>query len=210
MLFIINVNNYGDKIAPWYVSQFGAPYDLKILNLHPRSQCEIAKCAVSVLFVLLLSYSCPTLFLLFSSIFLLFPSIFLLFPSIFLLLSYFFIRVCWTACFFYHGFFIVNIFFENDQAMVTSFLSYVSSFYFNLECQQESLYHWLMNHGFKVSISSLSLGVFNAFDVNSDNHIDLKEMACGLSACCRGPRIERQKCKLKGQYRHAQQGMESE
>ncbi|XP_033627039.1 ubiquitin carboxyl-terminal hydrolase 32-like isoform X1 [Asterias rubens] len=36
-------------------------------------------------------------------------------------------------------------------------------------------------------------GVFNAFDVNSDNHIDLKEMACGLSACCRGPRIERQK-----------------
>ncbi|XP_022103734.1 ubiquitin carboxyl-terminal hydrolase 32-like isoform X2 [Acanthaster planci] len=36
-------------------------------------------------------------------------------------------------------------------------------------------------------------GIFNAFDVNSDNHIDLKEMACGLSACCRGPRVERQK-----------------
>ena len=47
---IINVNNYGKtNFAAWYISQFGAPYDLKILNLHPRSQCEIAKCAVSVL-----------------------------------------------------------------------------------------------------------------------------------------------------------------
>ncbi|XP_030848149.1 ubiquitin carboxyl-terminal hydrolase 32 isoform X3 [Strongylocentrotus purpuratus] len=40
-------------------------------------------------------------------------------------------------------------------------------------------------------------GVFNAFDENQDNHIDLKEMACGLSACCRGPLPERQKFYFK-------------
>ena len=37
-------------------------------------------------------------------------------------------------------------------------------------------------------------GLFNAFDENRDNHIDFKEMACGISACCRGPMTERQKC----------------
>ena len=42
----------------------------------------------------------------------------------------------------------------------------------------------------------ISLGVFNAFDENRDNHIDFKEMACGISACCRGPLTERQKCKI--------------
>ena len=38
------------------------------------------------------------------------------------------------------------------------------------------------------------LGLFEAFDENRDNHIDFKEMACGISACCRGPQAERQKC----------------
>ncbi|KAK7088275.1 hypothetical protein V1264_022210 [Littorina saxatilis] len=35
--------------------------------------------------------------------------------------------------------------------------------------------------------------LFVAFDENSDNQIDFKEMACGISACCRGPSTERQK-----------------
>ncbi|XP_076059243.1 ubiquitin specific protease 32 isoform X2 [Oratosquilla oratoria] len=39
----------------------------------------------------------------------------------------------------------------------------------------------------------LARGVFNAFDENRDNHIDFKEMACGISAACRGPLTERQK-----------------
>nr|XP_037289084.1 ubiquitin carboxyl-terminal hydrolase 32-like isoform X3 [Rhipicephalus microplus] len=39
----------------------------------------------------------------------------------------------------------------------------------------------------------LCQGIFNAFDENRDNHIDFKEMACGVSACCRGPLTERQK-----------------
>lgn len=38
-------------------------------------------------------------------------------------------------------------------------------------------------------------GLFHAFDENRDNHIDFKEISCGLSACCRGPVAERQKCK---------------
>ncbi|XP_034995924.2 ubiquitin carboxyl-terminal hydrolase 32 isoform X2 [Zootoca vivipara] len=40
---------------------------------------------------------------------------------------------------------------------------------------------------------SLGEGLFNAFDENRDNHIDFKEISCGLSACCRGPLAERQK-----------------
>ncbi|KAJ7995851.1 hypothetical protein DPEC_G00231010 [Dallia pectoralis] len=40
---------------------------------------------------------------------------------------------------------------------------------------------------------SLSEGLFHAFDENRDNHIDFKEISCGLSACCRGPLAERQK-----------------
>ncbi|XP_077995197.1 ubiquitin carboxyl-terminal hydrolase 32-like isoform X2 [Glandiceps talaboti] len=40
---------------------------------------------------------------------------------------------------------------------------------------------------------NLCEGLFFAFDENRDNHIDFKEMACGLSACCRGPVAERQK-----------------
>lgn len=43
--------------------------------------------------------------------------------------------------------------------------------------------------------SSYFTGLFNAFDENRDNHIDFKEISCGLSACCRGPLAERQKCK---------------
>ena len=39
-------------------------------------------------------------------------------------------------------------------------------------------------------------GLFYAFDENRDDHIDFKEMACGISACCRGPMTERQKCEL--------------
>lgn len=41
--------------------------------------------------------------------------------------------------------------------------------------------------------SLLCEGIFNAFDENQDGHIDFKEMACGISACCRGPVTERQK-----------------
>ncbi|XP_062328553.1 ubiquitin carboxyl-terminal hydrolase 32 isoform X2 [Osmerus eperlanus] len=41
--------------------------------------------------------------------------------------------------------------------------------------------------------TSLSEGLFHAFDENRDNHIDFKEISCGLSACCRGPEAERQK-----------------
>ena len=41
---------------------------------------------------------------------------------------------------------------------------------------------------------SVCAGVFGAFDENRDNHIDFKEMACGISAATRGPLTERQKC----------------
>ncbi|XP_068086711.1 ubiquitin carboxyl-terminal hydrolase 32 [Anabrus simplex] len=40
---------------------------------------------------------------------------------------------------------------------------------------------------------SVCSGVFAAFDENRDSHIDFKEMACGISAACRGPLTERQK-----------------
>lgn len=40
---------------------------------------------------------------------------------------------------------------------------------------------------------SVCAGLFNAFDENRDNHVDFKEMACGISAACRGPLTERQK-----------------
>jgi len=39
------------------------------------------------------------------------------------------------------------------------------------------------------------LGLFSAFDENQDGHIDFRELACGISKCCRGPNAERQKCK---------------
>ena len=33
------------------------------------------------------------------------------------------------------------------------------------------------------------------FSLFQDGHIDFKELSCGVSAACRGPDIERQKCK---------------
>ena len=35
---------------------------------------------------------------------------------------------------------------------------------------------------------------FSALDENEDGHIDFKELSCGMSAACRGPEMERQKC----------------
>ncbi|CAF4727638.1 unnamed protein product, partial [Rotaria magnacalcarata] len=35
--------------------------------------------------------------------------------------------------------------------------------------------------------------IFDAFDENRDGSIDFKEFACGISAACRGPQIERYK-----------------
>lgn len=46
-----------------------------------------------------------------------------------------------------------------------------------------------------VPLSALK-GVFSAFDENADGHIDFKELCCGVSAACRGPGVERSKCKL--------------
>lgn len=45
-----------------------------------------------------------------------------------------------------------------------------------------------------VPLSALN-GVFSAFDENRDGHIDFKELCCGVSAACRGPNVERSKCK---------------
>lgn len=42
-------------------------------------------------------------------------------------------------------------------------------------------------------------GVFCAFDENRDEHIDFKELCCGVSAACRGPSVERSKCKFQGE-----------
>jgi len=39
----------------------------------------------------------------------------------------------------------------------------------------------------------LVTGLFKAFDENQDGHVDFKELACGVSAACRGPDMERQK-----------------
>ena len=36
-------------------------------------------------------------------------------------------------------------------------------------------------------------GLFQAFDENQDGHVDFKELACGVSAACRGPEVERHK-----------------
>ena len=43
--------------------------------------------------------------------------------------------------------------------------------------------------------NKLVTGLFKAFDENQDGHVDFKELACGVSAACRGPDLERQKCK---------------
>lgn len=39
-------------------------------------------------------------------------------------------------------------------------------------------------------------GLILAFDENRDGHIDFKELCCGVSAACRGPIVERTKCKF--------------
>ena len=41
----------------------------------------------------------------------------------------------------------------------------------------------------------ICLALFNAFDENQDGHIDFREIACGISTCCRGPVAERFACK---------------
>ena len=41
----------------------------------------------------------------------------------------------------------------------------------------------------------LTTAFFQALDENQDGHIDFKELCCGVSAACRGPDLERQKCK---------------
>ncbi|XP_012868534.1 PREDICTED: ubiquitin carboxyl-terminal hydrolase 32 [Dipodomys ordii] len=46
---------------------------------------------------------------------------------------------------------------------------------------------------FYQTLAGVTHCLFNAFDENRDNHIDFKEISCGLSACCRGPLAERQK-----------------
>ena len=43
--------------------------------------------------------------------------------------------------------------------------------------------------------ASLVAPFFEALDENEDGHIDFKELSCGMSAACRGPEMERQKCK---------------
>ena len=43
---------------------------------------------------------------------------------------------------------------------------------------------------------SLVFAFFSALDENNDGHVDFKELSCGVSAACRGPELERQKCKL--------------
>lgn len=47
--------------------------------------------------------------------------------------------------------------------------------------------------GFLTVLFSIS-GLFNSFDENQDGHIDFRELACGISKCCRGPNAERQTC----------------
>jgi ubiquitin carboxyl-terminal hydrolase 6/32 len=42
---------------------------------------------------------------------------------------------------------------------------------------------------------ALAESFFSAFDENQDGHVDFKELSCGVSAACRGPEMERQKCK---------------
>ena len=42
--------------------------------------------------------------------------------------------------------------------------------------------------------AGMARGLFSALDENQDGHVDFKELACGVSAACRGPEMERQKC----------------
>lgn len=40
-------------------------------------------------------------------------------------------------------------------------------------------------------------GLFKVFDENEDGHIDFREMACGIAACCRGTSVNQQHCKFE-------------
>ncbi|KAK2574456.1 Ubiquitin carboxyl-terminal hydrolase 32 [Acropora cervicornis] len=46
---------------------------------------------------------------------------------------------------------------------------------------------------FYQTLASVTHWLFSAFDENQDGHIDFRELACGISKCCRGPNSERQK-----------------
>ena len=48
----------------------------------------------------------------------------------------------------------------------------------------------------KADFGVLFLALFSAFDENQDGHIDFREIACGISTCCRGPLAERFECKV--------------
>ena len=48
--------------------------------------------------------------------------------------------------------------------------------------------------------TTLTTAFFQALDENQDGHIDFKELSCGVSASCRGPELERQKCEYKGDF----------
>jgi hypothetical protein len=43
--------------------------------------------------------------------------------------------------------------------------------------------------------------LFRAFDENRDEQIDFKELACGVSAACAGPVVERHKCVFPVRFR---------
>ena len=45
-------------------------------------------------------------------------------------------------------------------------------------------------------ILCIFLALFSGFDENNDGHIDFRELACGISTCCRGPLAERFACKV--------------
>ena len=57
---------------------------------------------------------------------------------------------------------------------------------------------------------SIAHGLFTAFDENCDGHLDFKEMVCGISAACRGPLVERIKCKCRVWIRRLLVGRERE
>ena len=48
--------------------------------------------------------------------------------------------------------------------------------------------------------AALTTAFFQALDENQDGHIDFKELSCGVSASCRGPELERQKCEYKNGF----------
>ena len=53
---------------------------------------------------------------------------------------------------------------------------------------------WDLIYQFMVFLRLYPLGLFSAFDVNCDSHIDLSEMVNAVALCCRKPEEERHKC----------------